>query len=292
MCRILSLAKPPSKKKAEMLAAKKELILKELAEGIGATVSAEVDHSGLRSALRIWFGDLDKKHGPVAELRAHGLKGHRVTLTFGNFSKEVLSQILAASPEDVQLARALVASILPGADVQIPGQSMSEWKIVDGAFRMMATVRKQEHPLEDTSVIVTCRDVIVPMMAAMAELIGYDVIEDRQREDEVAAWEGAILQSVVTRRERNPRNRLLCIRIHGERCFACGAEPRLTYGDAGSIIEVHHLEPVSLLLEPRPYDPRTDLVPLCPNCHRTVHTRRPVPLTMAELKAILGTSYV
>lgn len=291
MFRIPNLAKPPSKKKAEMLAAKKELILKELAEGIGAAFAAEVDQSGLRSGLRIWFGDLDKKHGPVAELRAHGLKGHRVTLTFGNFSKGVLSQILAASSEDVQLARALVASIRPEVDVQIPGQSISDWKVTSGAFRIVATIREQDHPLDDTSVIATCRDVIVPMMAAMAELIGYDVIEDRQREDEVPAWEGAILQSVVTRRERNPRNRLLCIRIYGERCFACGTDPRMTYGDAGSIIEVHHLEPLSLLMEPRPYDPRTDLVPLCPNCHRTVHTRRPVPLTIADLKAILGTSY-
>jgi 5-methylcytosine-specific restriction protein A len=290
MFRILNRVKHPPKKKAEMLSAKKELILKELAEGTGAAVAAVSDMSGLRSCMRIWFGDLDEKHGPVAELRAHGLKGHRVTLTFGNFSGSVLSQILAASPEDVQLARALVASIRPEVDVDIPGQSMPEWKVMNGAFRMVATVRNQDRPLEDSAVIATCRDVIVPIMAAMAELIGYDVIEERQG-DEASACEGAILQSVVRRRERNPRNRLLCIRIHGERCFACGFEPRLTYGDAGSIIEVHHLEPVALLLKPRPYDPRTDLVPLCPNCHRTVHTRRPIPLAMDDLKAILGTSY-
>lgn len=273
-----------------MLAAKKELILRELAEGTGAAVAASVDLSGLRSGLRIWFSDLDEKHGPVAELRTHGLKGHRVILTFGNFSGRVLSQICTASPEDVQLARALVSSIRPEVEIEILGQSMLEWEVINGAFRMVATVRNQEHPLEDSSVIATCRDVIVPIMAAMAELIGYDVIEDLQDED-VPAYEGAILQSVVKRRERNPRNRLLCIRIHGERCFACGTEPRMTYGDAGSIIEVHHLEPVALLLEPRPYDPRTDLVPLCPNCHRTVHTKRPIPLTMADLKAILRTTY-
>lgn len=290
MFRIQNRVKQQPKKKAEMLAAKKELILKELAEGTGAAVAAAVDLSGLRSCLRIWFGDLDERNGPVAELRAYGLKGHRVILTFGTFSGRALSQILAASPEDVQLARALVASIRPEVDVEIPGQSMPEWKVLNGAFRMVATVRNQQHPLEDSSVIATCRDVIVPIMAAMAELIGYDVIEDHQGED-ATVCEGAILPSVVRRRERNPRNRLLCIRIHGERCFACGTEPKMIYGDAGSIIEVHHLEPVALLMEPRPYNPRTDLVPLCPNCHRTVHTRRPIPLTMADLKGILGTSY-
>ena len=31
------------------------------------------------------------------------------------------------------------------------------------------------------------------------------------------------------------------------------------------------------------YDPATDLIPLCPNCHRAVHTRRPVPWTPANL---------
>ena len=273
-----------------MLAAKKELILKELADGTGAEVAATVDLSGLRSGLRIWFSDLDEKHGPVAELRAHGLKGHRVILTFGNFSGSVLSQIAMASPEDVQLARALISSIRQDVDIEIPGQSILEWEVRNGGFCIMATVRNLEHPLQDNSVITTCREVIVPIMAAMAELIGYDVIEDL-RYEELPAYEGAILQSVVKRRERNPRNRLLCIRIHGERCFACGTEPRMTYGDAGSIIEVHHLEPLALLMEPRPYDPRTDLVPLCPNCHRMVHTKRPIPLTMDDLKAILRTSY-
>ena len=94
-----------------------------------------------------------------------------------------------------------------------------------------------------------------------------------------------VLESVVKRRERNPRNRVLCIRLKGERCAGCGLEPRKSYGSAGAIIEVHHLEPLSLLQAPRPYDPAFDLVPLCPNCHRAVHTRRPVPLSLAELTA-------
>ena len=275
-----------TKTKAEMLASKKNLILKELSEGTGAAIAAAADMSGIRSGLRIWFADLDERHGPVAELRAHGLKGHRVTLTFGNFSGTVLSQIMVASHEDVQLARALVASIRAEVNVEIPGQNISDWKVESGAFRMIATVRNQDSPLDDSVVIATCRDVIVPMMAAMAELIGYDVIEEKQ-DEEVPAYEGAILQSLVKKRERNPRNRLLCIRIHGERCFACGFEPKIRYGDVGSIIEVHHLEPVALLAVPRPYDPLTDLVPLCPNCHRAVHIKRPVPMDMNDLKAIL-----
>lgn len=274
-----------------MIAGKKELILRELEDGTGAMISAAVDHSGLRSGLRIWFGDLDERHGPVAQLSPYGLKGYRVDLYFGKFSRQVISQIWKASAEDVQLARALIASIRADIAIEVPGQSLSEWSVINGAFRMTAKIRDQAHPHEDAVVIATCHEVIVPMMAAMAELIGYDIIEEPTGQ-EVPAFEGAILQSVVQRRERNPRNRLLCIRIHGEKCMICNLEPRLTYGEAGSIIEVHHLEPLASLVEPRPYDPRTDLVPLCPNCHRAVHTRRPTPFSIEELMGFRESCHV
>lgn len=269
-----------------MIGDKRDLILRELSEGTGAAFAAMEDRNGLRHGLRIWFADLDEKHGPVAELRPFGLKGYQVNLFFGNFSGEVIGQIRKAAQEDVQLARALVASIRAGIAIEIPGQDLHGWCVVDGGFRIRATIRDQEHPHEEAALIMTCRDVIVPMMAAMAELIGYDLIGE-QETDETPAFEGAVLQSVVKRRERNPRNRLLCIRIHGEKCAACGLEPKAKYGEAGSIIEVHHLESLALLSEARPYDPRVDLIPLCPGCHRAVHTRRPVPFSLKELTELM-----
>jgi 5-methylcytosine-specific restriction protein A len=113
----------------------------------------------------------------------------------------------------------------------MPGQELAGWRVMDGSFRICATVRDLDQPNSDHALVSTCREVIVPLMAAMAELIGYDLIEtSAQPQEEVP--EGAVLRSVVRRRERNPRNRLLCIRIHGERCVACGLEPRLRYGAA------------------------------------------------------------
>jgi 5-methylcytosine-specific restriction protein A len=270
-----------------MLSSKKELIIKELEEGTGTAITAAVDNSGVQSALKIWFKDLDEKHGPVAELRPYGLKGHRVHLSFGNFSGLIIDQILKASFEDVQLAHALVASIREDVEIEVIGQSFPEWSITSGAFQMTATIRDLENPHDDAAIIITCREVMVPLMAAMAELIGYDEIVV-PAVDDTPAYEGAILQSTVKRRERNPRNRLLCIRIHGERCLACGLKPKLIYGDAASIIEVHHIEPVALLVEPRPYDPHTDLIPLCPNCHRAIHSRQPLPYSIKELADLMG----
>jgi len=235
--------------------------------------------------LRIWFADLDERHGPVAELRPHGLKGYAVTLGFGAFAGEIVRRIANAETEDVRLAQALVASIDSSVDIDIEGQDRADWKIESGDFRMTATIRNLPRDPEGALTEVS-RDTIVPMMAAMAELIGYDVIEEEDFGE--PEYEGAELVSTVKRRERNPRNRLLCIRLHGEVCVGCGIDPRKSYGAAGGIIEVHHLEALSLLKEPRPYDPASDLVPLCPNCHRAVHTRRPEPWSLDELRELLA----
>jgi 5-methylcytosine-specific restriction protein A len=272
--------------KNEMLDSKKDLILSALQAGTGAAIGAAIERDGLRAGVRLWFADLDDRHGPVAELRPYGLGGYRAELSFGMFSGAVIEQIRCASSEDVQLARALVESIREDANVKIGGQSLSDWCVRDGSFRLTATVRGSSQPRDDGVLVATCNEVLVPMMAAMAELIGYDVIEDSV-DDEPSALEGAVSPSVVRRRERNPRNRLLCIRIHGEKCSVCGVEPRARYGLAGGIIEVHHLEPLALATAPRPYDPRTDLVPLCPSCHRASHTRRPIPFAPEELRTLM-----
>lgn len=269
-----------------MIAEKKDLILRALEEGTGASICAAIDKEGLRSGLRIWFGDIEEGYGPTAELRPYGLRGHQVNLTFGKKAGMVVDQISRASPEDVQLARALVSSIGADFEVEVSGQSLAEWRVTSGSFRISAKARNRDLANDDNSVLETCRNVIVPIMAAMAELIGYDILEE-DTTDAPPAYEGAISNSLVRKRERNPRNRLLCIRIHGEVCVVCNVRPRVVYGDAGSIIEVHHLEPLSLLATPRQYDPRTDLVPLCPNCHRAIHTRRPRPFDVTELRDLI-----
>ncbi|WP_324754345.1 HNH endonuclease [Roseovarius sp. Pro17] len=266
-----------------MITAKRQLIADALLTGTGAEVALAINNDGLRSGMRLWFADLDERHGPIAEIKPHGLKSHRVRLTFGNFSGAVIRQIGKAPIEDQQLARALISSISAEHEVSIQGQDLEDWIIADGSFHLQAIVRHVTGPDTDDAVRRTCQEVVVPAMAAMAELIGYDVVDIDAVED-MTAFEGAVHPAYVKRRERNPRNRLLCIRIHGDRCAACGIEPRLTYGVEIAIMEVHHLEPLANLVEPRPYDPAIDLIPLCPSCHRAVHTRRPVPLSIAELQ--------
>ena len=271
-----------------MLAEKQDLIRREVEEGTGAAVCLEEDRSGVQTAIRVWFADLERSHSPIVTLRPTGLRRFEAKLAFGNFAADTIRQMQQASAEEVQLARALVASLATGANLKIGnGQTSDDWLIDDGSFTIIAEKRNIESRFEDDSVAETCRELVIPVLAAMAELYGYDPIEEIPSPDQEVLTEGAIKLTVIRRRERNPRNRLLCLRVHGAVCNICSLDPRELYCDAGSIIEVHHLQPLSLAGEPRPYDPATDLIPLCPNCHRAVHTRRPVPWTPAELRDVM-----
>ncbi|MEP2683826.1 HNH endonuclease [Sulfitobacter sp.] len=269
-----------------MLVPRRDIIANELAEGTGATIAVRPFDVGKRKGLKLWFDDLGEKNGPVAELKPHGIKSHEVRISFGLFSAPIVAQMAQADIEELTLARSLMRSVAAVTDFSITNQSLENWTVDVGKFEALSIYRHKDlHPDSDEAVTTTCRQAIVPLMAAMAELIGYDIVENPLDSD-VPEVEGGMSRATVTRRERNPRSRLLCLRIHGHICKACGMVPEEVYGIAGNIIEVHHLEPVSMLEKPRPYDPETDLVPLCPNCHRAVHSRRPWPLTLDELSSV------
>lgn len=99
--------------------------------------------------------------------------------------------------------------------------------------------------------------------------------------------EGAKTRVEVNRYERSRANRDRCLSVHGYDCRVCGMNFEEQYGEIGKdYIEVHHLTPLPDLDEDYEIDPTTDLVPVCPNCHRMIHRRNP-PYTVDEMKAIL-----
>lgn len=99
--------------------------------------------------------------------------------------------------------------------------------------------------------------------------------------------EGKSYNIETLRYERNPLNRRLCIASKGTTCFICGFNFSVTYGDIGSgYIEVHHIEPLSMLGEEKVINPIKDLIPVCSNCHSMLHKRRP-PFLPNELKDML-----
>lgn len=118
------------------------------------------------------------------------------------------------------------------------------------------------------------------MMLALLNVVTVD-------DDEVEEYEDGRKSQVLTNRyERNPLNRELCLQANGYVCKICGFDFKKKYGKIGEgFIHVHHIEQLSLTGE-HAIDPVHDLIPVCPNCHAMLHTRKP-PLLPDELKEII-----
>jgi 5-methylcytosine-specific restriction protein A len=93
----------------------------------------------------------------------------------------------------------------------------------------------------------------------------------------------------VSRYERSPEARRICLAFHGTSCAACSFSFEVTYGDIGKdFIHVHHVVPVSQLGSGYRLDPVSDLIPLCANCHAMTHQGVSTPRTVAELRRAIA----
>ncbi|MDG2535249.1 HNH endonuclease [Sphingomonas sp. HITSZ_GF] len=107
-------------------------------------------------------------------------------------------------------------------------------------------------------------------------------------EDVTSRTEGGRKVVLSSRVERDPRLRAQAIRLHGAKCTACGFDFEAAYGEWGAgFCEVHHLSPLGKAENARLTNPLYDLAVVCANCHRMIHRRRGVTLSIAELRAKL-----
>ena len=85
--------------------------------------------------------------------------------------------------------------------------------------------------------------------------------------------------------DRSPQARRACIEHYGYDCVVCKFNFEKVYGEVGrGYVEVHHLHQIADIGEEYAIDPVKDLRPVCANCHRMLHKRRP-PLAIEELLA-------
>lgn len=121
----------------------------------------------------------------------------------------------------------------------------------------------------------------------VAAVIALLPLEEHEPSEVEGYPEGAVQRIEVNRYERDRRNRSAALAIHGHSCAACGMDFEKHYGPvAAGFIEIHHVVPVSRLGQGYVVNPKTDLVPLCPNCHSVAHRRSP-PLSVDELRNLL-----
>ncbi|MBN0545166.1 HNH endonuclease, partial [Pseudomonas aeruginosa] len=114
---------------------------------------------------------------------------------------------------------------------------------------------------------------------------GFTIASQGAGDDEVALFpdegqttmefvEGAAMQVVVNRYERDRQARQAALRLHGCRCQVCGLDMASRYGEIGQgFIHIHHLIPLAGIKQDYRLNPETDLIPVCPNCHAMLHRR-------------------
>lgn len=259
-----------------------------LEDKIGVEMRGSRDPLETRKGLIFWFANYNRGNGPVFSIRPTGLKRLVITFKFGAYAAACVDHTKShASHEDFLLANAFFEQLDHEYDLRINGEPFGpNWEI-SSDLKIEAT-RKISERISRESIVETVNLVMVPIVASVAELVGY---EERgiDAEEAVPDEEGSISHALTLKRERSMRNRLLCLSIHGDQCGVCEFQPSDLYGsDMPSILEVHHIEPLGEIEQPKAYDPKTDLIPLCPNCHRAIHKRRPA-YTPAELKGLLRT---
>jgi len=150
---------------------------------------------------------------------------------------------------------------------------------------------------EDSSETVNV-EVAMLLLAVLGEtVLRSDVFEsdglNKETDDpthsdtEIGLPEGAVIRVLTNRYERSPRNRALAILIHGTTCLGCGLQMGDRYGAiAADHIHIHHTTPIHQMGAEYVCNPKTDLVPLCPNCHFVCHLRNP-PLGVSELRQLV-----
>ena len=247
-------------------------------------VLGSVDTTQDRKGLLFWFAGYNRGNGPVFSLRPSGLKRHTIILKFGAYAGPCIDHInQSINSETLELANAFMELLIQNPSLRLNEHSTPSWQQITPTFNISVNLKITEQKALNC-IMNSVDQVMLPLMAACAELIGYEKNTINQQESET---EGALTQSVIMTRERSPRNRLLCLSIHGYHCGVCGNDPSANYALApGTLIEVHHIEPLSELLIPKVYNPVTDLMPLCPNCHRAIHRRKPA-YTPEQLKGLL-----
>jgi 5-methylcytosine-specific restriction protein A len=113
-------------------------------------------------------------------------------------------------------------------------------------------------------------------------------VEDDEEEIETTHREGRISYRVHRHRERDPKLRKRKLsQVKKElgmlACQACDSELEHVYGPLGAaIFECHHLLPLHVTGETE--TSLSDVVLLCPNCHRVAHRMSPWP-SLAEMRA-------
>lgn len=98
--------------------------------------------------------------------------------------------------------------------------------------------------------------------------------------------EGGVKFVTIKKYERDVNLRKYILLKQGYVCSVCNFNFKDFYGEWGAnFAEVHHITPLSKYKNKVLTNPNTDLIVLCSNCHRMIHRKKGITLTVEELKS-------
>lgn len=219
----------------------------------------------------------------------------------GNFAGELMEAMGRADEAGRQTFRAVLGVCRDaGADVALAVNGIAAdpdggaiwsapWRSLDLAIRRgMLAINEGDADADMRQIeLWTTRTAAIVLALLPLEVDGEEAGEIAP--DIAGLPEGAKIRVEVNRYERDRRNRAAALAIHGYRCKACDLDMGRKYGPAAAgLIEVHHVTPVSEIGPSYIVDPKSHLVPLCPNCHSVAHRRSP-PFSVDELRGMQRT---
>jgi 5-methylcytosine-specific restriction protein A len=236
---------------------------------------------GSRTSWR--FEELPRPLGFFLEAKVE-LGVCRVTLKLDNLAAGLVASLNEFCSQNWEMVQGTLDAVDPSeSHLQVLNKGKevrSGDQVFDGSFEIHGK-SVLDDPIQALRELLTLIVSIFGFMAGKA----LDFEESEFRE------EGAVTYTTSRRYERSRFNRRIAIQIHGTSCFGCDFSFQNFYGDVGiDVIEVHHLLPVHLMEQSRVVDPRTELVPLCSNCHTLVHRIDP-PYTLSDLRKFVDQNH-
>jgi 5-methylcytosine-specific restriction protein A len=272
-----------------------EQVAIKLSEKFGISLISKYGKDEKGEYINILPTDIDPSNGFSILIRI-GWRSIIVEFVPGTFSASLINSMGHSSSESRRLFRTLAENAMShdmNIVIKINDKSIGFTDIIDAGnnwtnfhlslrYQHVVIESIQKKELED--LIVHCSDTVLSLIVI---LLPIEAIDDMSEFISTGLPEGALMRIEVNKYERNPINRMVCIEINGSACKICGFDFSKVYGTIGyGFIHVHHIVPVSRMVVDYSVNPKTDLVPVCPNCHAMLHRQDP-PYTIGELKKII-----
>lgn len=259
--------------------------LQSLSDTLGVEIERQVLRENDSFEVSLRLVELPKPIG-LSVLIADDYFSWHIELKLDSFSDGLISFMRGRLKERIDEIETLVDETKvcnSRVSLEIDGNS-SLRDVADTAWHEFSLVIAKNYQRDEDS-MKALSEVLFDFMCILLLLLSFDIDGILPTENE-AREEGALKLSVTRKYERSRVNRAICLRHHGFRCQGCGLLLQEIYGPLGAnVIHVHHIVPVSKMGGSYILDPKSDLIPLCPNCHNIVHRTEP-PVSIEVLRNI------